>query len=82
MLKSPKTNTLADELMERILSVLDEIELKAMQNHQEGDQKKKSETLSEVRLIEKVRICRVFYVPCKRKSFLLLNSKTMHISNI
>ena len=57
MLKSPKTNTLADELMERILSMLDEIELKAMQNHQEGDQKKKSETLSEVRIIEKVRIC-------------------------
>ena len=67
MLKSPKTNTLADELIERILSMLDEIESKTMQNHQEGDQKRKSETLSEVKLIEKSENLQSFLCPMQKE---------------
>ena len=37
MLKSPKTNTLADELIKRTSSMLDEIESKTMHNDEEGD---------------------------------------------
>ena len=70
MLKSPKTNTLADELIERILSMLDEIESKTMQNHQEGDQKKKSETLSEVKLIEKSENLQSFLCPMQKEVLL------------
>ena len=71
MLKSPKTNTLADELIERILlSMLDEIESKTMQNHQEGDQKRKSETLSEVKLIEKSENLQSFLCPMQKEVLL------------
>ena len=35
--KSPKTNTLADELIERTLSMFDEIESKTVHNDEEGD---------------------------------------------
>ena len=38
MLKSPKTKTLADGLIERTSFMLDEIESKTMQNAEEGDQ--------------------------------------------
>ena len=36
-LKSPKTNTLADNLIERTSSMLDEIESKTVHNDEEGD---------------------------------------------
>ena len=36
--KSAKTNILADGLIERISSVLDEIESKTVHNNEEGDQ--------------------------------------------
>ena len=38
MLQSQKTNTLADEMIERTSSMLDEIESKTMHNDKEGDQ--------------------------------------------
>ena len=38
MLKSPKTKTLADRLIERTSSMLDEIELKTVPKDKEGDQ--------------------------------------------
>ena len=37
MLKSPKTNTLEDGLIERTSSMLDEIESKTVHNDEEGD---------------------------------------------
>ena len=37
MLKSPKTNTLADGLIERTSSMLDEIESKTVHKDEEGD---------------------------------------------
>ena len=37
MLKSPKTNTLEDGLIERTSSMLDEIESKTKHNNKEGD---------------------------------------------
>ena len=46
MLKSPKTKTLADGLIERTSSMLDEIESKTF------DRGKRSKTLSEVKPIE------------------------------
>ena len=41
MLKSPKTNTLADGLIERISSMLDEIASKAVHKEEEGDGERK-----------------------------------------
>ena len=41
MLKSPKTNTLADGLIERTLSIFDEIESKLEHKDEEGDQYRK-----------------------------------------
>ena len=46
MLKSPKTKTLGDGLIERTLSMLDEIESKTF------DRGKRSKTLSEVKPVE------------------------------
>ena len=43
-----KTNTLADGLITRTSSMLDEIESKTMHNDKEGDRQKKKKTLSEV----------------------------------
>ena len=46
MFKSPKTNTLADGLIKRTLSMLDEIESKTIHKNEEGDQhqEKKQDT--------------------------------------
>ena len=53
MLKSPKTKTLADGLIERTPSMLNEIESKTMHKDDEGDQqRKKSKTLSEVKPVK------------------------------
>ena len=41
MVKSSNTNTLADGLIERTSSMLDETESKAMQKDGEGDRKRK-----------------------------------------
>ena len=41
MLNSPKTNTLAEGLIERTSSILDEIESKTVHNSEEGDQQEK-----------------------------------------
>ena len=41
MLKSPKTKTLADGLIERTSSMLDEIESKTVHKDEEGDQQRK-----------------------------------------
>ena len=41
MLKSPKTNTFADGLIERTSPMLDEIESKAMHEEKEGNQERK-----------------------------------------
>ena len=55
MLKSPKTKTLADGLIERTPSMLDEIELKTVQRDKEGDrQRKRSTTLSEVKPVKNI----------------------------
>ena len=43
-----KTNTLADGLITRTSSMLDETESKTMHNDKEGDRQKKKKTLSEV----------------------------------
>ena len=48
MLKSPKTNTLADGLIERTSSMLDEIESKTMHKDKE-DRGKRSKTLRDVK---------------------------------
>ena len=47
MLKSPKTKTLADGLIERTSSTLDETESKTLHKDEEGDQqmKKKKDTV-------------------------------------
>ena len=50
MLKSPKTNTLADGLIERTSSVLDETESKTVHKDKEGVKK----TLSEVKLAKNI----------------------------
>ena len=54
MLKSPKTNTLADGLIERTSSILDEIESKTVDNGKEGDRGKRSKTLSEVKPVKNI----------------------------
>ena len=55
MLKSPKTNTLAEGLMETTSSMLDEIKSKTVRNGKEGGSiGKKSKTLSEVKLVENI----------------------------
>ena len=41
MLKSPKTNTLADGLIKRTLSMIDEIISKTVHKDEEGDQQRK-----------------------------------------
>ena len=41
MLKSPKTNTLADGLIERTSSMLDEMESKTVHNDKEGQRQRK-----------------------------------------
>ena len=63
MLKSPKTKTLADGLIERTSSMLDEIGSKTVHKLKKViDRGKRSKTLSEVKPVEKkIRICRVFY---------------------
>ena len=52
MLKSTKTNALADGLIERTSSILDEIESKTVDNGKEGDGGKRSKTLSEVKPVK------------------------------
>ena len=42
MLKSPKTKALADGLIERTSSMLDEIESKTVHKDEEGDQERKN----------------------------------------
>ena len=54
MLKSPKTNALADGLIERTSSILDEIESKTVDNGKEGDRGKRSKTLSEVKPVKNI----------------------------
>ena len=53
-MKSPKTKTLADGLIERTSSILDEIESKTVHNDEEGDRGKRSKTLSEVKPVENI----------------------------
>ena len=55
MLKSPKTNILADGLIERISSVLDKIESKTVHKTKKViDRGKRSKTLSEVKLVKNI----------------------------
>ena len=55
MLKSPKTNILADGLIERISSVLDKIESKTVHKTKKvTDRGKRSKTLSEVKLVKNI----------------------------
>ena len=55
MLKSPKTKTLADGLIERTLSMLHEIESKTVHKDEEFDRsRKKSKILSEVKPVENI----------------------------
>ena len=54
MLKSTKTNALADGLIERTSSILDEIESKTVDNGKEGDRGKRSKTLSEVKPVKNI----------------------------
>ena len=45
------------------------------------DRRKRSKTLSEVKLVEKIRkICRVLEISPVQKSFLLINCENMHMS--
>ena len=53
MLKSPKTNTLADGLIERTSSMLDEKESRTVHNDV-IDRGKRSKTLSEVKQVENI----------------------------
>ena len=54
-LKFPKTNTLADGLIERTWSMLDEAEWKTVHNDEQGiDRGKRSKTLNEVKLVENI----------------------------
>ena len=55
MLKSPKTKTLADGLIERTSTMLHEIESKTMHKDKEGNRwRKKSKTLGEVKPVKNV----------------------------
>ena len=54
MLKSPKTKALADELLERISSMLDEIDSKTVDNNIVISRGKRTKALSEVKLVENV----------------------------
>ena len=55
MLKPPKTNTLADRLMERTSSILDKWNQKlCIMMKKVIDRGKRSETLSEVKLVENI----------------------------
>ena len=54
MAKSTKTNTLADGLIERTWSMLDEIESKTMHNNKEYNRGKRSKTLSKVKPVENI----------------------------
>ena len=80
---SKHKNTLANGLIERTSSMLDKKESKTVHND-EGDLRgKRSKTLSEVKLVG--NICKnlqsfLEIVLCKRKSFIHVNCKTMHMS--
>ena len=55
MLNSPKTNTLADRLIERTSSMLDEIESKTVHKDIEKDRRRnRSTTLGEVKPVESI----------------------------
>ena len=57
MLKSPRTNTLADGLIERTSSMLDEKKRKIKTVDKEKkviDSGKRSETMSEIKLVENI----------------------------
>ena len=55
MLNSPKTNTLADRLIERTSSMLDEIESKTVHKDIEKDRRRnRSMTLGEVKPVENI----------------------------
>ena len=57
MLKSPRTNTLADGLIERTSSMLDEKKRKTRTVDKEKkviDSGKRSETMSEIKLVENI----------------------------
>ena len=55
LLKSRNTNTLADGLIKRTSSMLDEIESETVHNNKESDQlRKRSKALSEVKLVENI----------------------------
>ena len=54
MLKSPKTKALADELLERISSMLDEIDSKTVDNNIVISRGKRTKAPSEVKLVENV----------------------------
>ena len=57
MLKSPRTNTLADGLIERTSSMLDEKKRKTKTVDKEKkviDSGKRSETMSEIKLVENI----------------------------
>ena len=54
-IKSQKANTLADELIKKTSSMLDEIASETVQKDGEGDQwEKRSKTLSEVKLVPNI----------------------------
>ena len=79
---SPKTKT-ADGWVEGTSSVLDEINQKPCRKMKKViDRGKRSKTLSEVKQVENIRICRIFerQVPYKRKSFLHINCEIMYMS--
>ena len=73
-LKSPKTKTLADGLINRSSSMLDETESKTIHKDKEGDQQReKSKTLSEVKPVK--NICKnlqsFLEISCVQKEVLL-----------
>ena len=80
MLKSPKTSTLADGLIKRTSSMLDEIASKIVHKDKVTDIGKRSKTMNKVKPIENINknllIC--LEISAKQKEALLLHKLQVH----
>ena len=59
MLKSPKKNTLADELIKRTSSMLDEIKKLCIMTKKVIDGGERSKTISEIKPVKNLQIVRI-----------------------
>ena len=81
MLKSPKTNTLADGLFERTSSMLDQIAPKTVQKGKEGDceRKKIRMTLNEANPVKNISKNLQSFLEISPMQKEVLGCKTMHM---